>query len=280
LWGPCREAAASPQGASGPVGDGGGEPGVRKLRQDAAVRLSPARQGRGSSLEGCPRSPCQHPWLTGTQRTGCCQRSGTRTSPSSWRPQSPPPGCFHAEPSAPQPCPPAQPRSPPATHPEGTHSWSRGNKSPHHPLPDAASRADGDLGCSSGSLRQQQSLASSPDTASLLSSAGSHSSEDRPPSSSHRGTEVRDLPPAQHPGQGRGTQVCLPTGPRLGPLTMASEPTSPCPVYGLVLAGYGGMAKSSFMMCLCTNEFRADVSSTLGVDFQVKQLLVDGEQTT
>ncbi|NXL93048.1 RASEF protein, partial [Alectura lathami] len=46
------------------------------------------------------------------------------------------------------------------------------------------------------------------------------------------------------------------------------------------LAGDSGTGKSSFLLRLCTNEFRGDVSSTLGVDFQVKQLLVDGEQTT
>lgn len=264
----------------------------------------------------------------------------------------------------PEHCPPAQ---------------EQGGKSQHHLLPDAASGADGDLGCSSASLGQQQSLASSPDTASLLSSAGSHSLEDSPPSSSHEGPKVRDLPPAQHHGLGKGIQGCLPSAPWFGPLTMTSvtqqasgpltgeadgpsgsprhfskrklpafapevtgnspsgakgqatgetgahphpvpaphrclshqecergeEPTSPCPMYQLVLAGDRGMGKSSFLMCLCANEFREDISSTLGstpstlgtqlgqghrsstclslpagVDLQIKQLLVDGEQTT
>ncbi|XP_032050920.1 ras and EF-hand domain-containing protein-like [Aythya fuligula] len=59
----------------------------------------------------------------------------------------------------------------------------------------------------------------------------------------------------------------------------AEEPAPPCPVYRLVLAGDSGTGKSSFLMRLCMNEFR-DVSATLGVDFQIKQLLVDGEQTT
>lgn len=94
------------------------------------------------------------------------------------------------------------------------------------------------------------------------------------------------------------------------------EPTLPCPMYRLVLAGDSGTGKSSFLLRLCTNEFRGDISSTLGstprtpllprapclqhpgtwmgqrhgsntqlsllagVDFQIKQLLVDGEQTT
>ncbi|EOB00786.1 RAS and EF-hand domain-containing protein, partial [Anas platyrhynchos] len=59
----------------------------------------------------------------------------------------------------------------------------------------------------------------------------------------------------------------------------AEEPAPPCPVYRLVLAGDSGTGKSSFLMRLCMNEFR-DISATLGVDFQIKQLLVDGEQTT
>ncbi|PKK25369.1 hypothetical protein A306_00000360 [Columba livia] len=58
------------------------------------------------------------------------------------------------------------------------------------------------------------------------------------------------------------------------------ELASPCPLYQLVLVGDRGTGKSSFLLRLCTNEFREDISSTLGVDFQIKQLLVDGEQTT
>ncbi|PKU40686.1 ras and ef-hand domain-containing [Limosa lapponica baueri] len=58
------------------------------------------------------------------------------------------------------------------------------------------------------------------------------------------------------------------------------EPAAPCPMYRLVLAGDAGTGKSSFLLRLCRNEFREDISSTLGVDFQLKQLLVDGEQTT
>ncbi|NWH53864.1 RASEF protein, partial [Fregata magnificens] len=46
------------------------------------------------------------------------------------------------------------------------------------------------------------------------------------------------------------------------------------------LAGDRGTGKSSFLLRLCTKEFRGNISSTLGVDFQIKQLLVDGEQTT
>ncbi|POI25785.1 hypothetical protein CIB84_010464, partial [Bambusicola thoracicus] len=61
---------------------------------------------------------------------------------------------------------------------------------------------------------------------------------------------------------------------------MGEQPTAPSPIYRLVLAGDSGAGKSSFLLRLCRNEFRGDISSTLGVDFQVKELLVDGEQTT
>uniref|UniRef100_A0A669PGC5 Uncharacterized protein n=1 Tax=Phasianus colchicus TaxID=9054 RepID=A0A669PGC5_PHACC len=36
------------------------------------------------------------------------------------------------------------------------------------------------------------------------------------------------------------------------------------PVYRLVLAGDSGAGKSSFLLRLCRNEFRGDISSTLG----------------
>ncbi|XP_069481280.1 ras and EF-hand domain-containing protein-like [Ambystoma mexicanum] len=58
------------------------------------------------------------------------------------------------------------------------------------------------------------------------------------------------------------------------------EGQEPCLNYRLVLAGDAGSGKSSFMLRLCVNEFRGQVPTTLGVDFQIKKLLVDGEQTT
>ncbi|TRY99171.1 hypothetical protein DNTS_027629 [Danionella cerebrum] len=51
------------------------------------------------------------------------------------------------------------------------------------------------------------------------------------------------------------------------------------PVYRLVLAGDAGSGKSSFLLRLSLNEFRGDIQTTLGVDFQVKKMLVDGEKT-
>ncbi|XP_055029964.2 ras and EF-hand domain-containing protein [Misgurnus anguillicaudatus] len=51
------------------------------------------------------------------------------------------------------------------------------------------------------------------------------------------------------------------------------------PVYRLVLAGDAGSGKSSFLLRLSLNEFRGDIQTTLGVDFQMKKMLVDGEKT-
>ncbi|CAL8355790.1 unnamed protein product [Lota lota] len=58
------------------------------------------------------------------------------------------------------------------------------------------------------------------------------------------------------------------------------EDEVPSPIYRLVLAGDAGAGKSSFLMRLTLNEFRTDMQTTLGVDFQMKKLLVDGERTT
>ncbi|XP_055206819.2 ras and EF-hand domain-containing protein isoform X2 [Gorilla gorilla gorilla] len=49
--------------------------------------------------------------------------------------------------------------------------------------------------------------------------------------------------------------------------------------YKIVLAGDAAVGKSSFLMRLCKNEFRENISATLGVDFQMKTLIVDGERT-
>ncbi|MBN3275018.1 RASEF protein, partial [Polyodon spathula] len=53
----------------------------------------------------------------------------------------------------------------------------------------------------------------------------------------------------------------------------------PGQMYRLVLAGDAGAGKSSFLLRLCMNEFRGNIPTTLGVDFQMKKLLVDGERT-
>ncbi|KAJ8417526.1 hypothetical protein AAFF_G00223690 [Aldrovandia affinis] len=53
----------------------------------------------------------------------------------------------------------------------------------------------------------------------------------------------------------------------------------PVPVYRLVLAGDAGSGKSSFLLRLSLNDFRTNIQTTLGVDFQIKTMLVDGERT-
>ncbi|KAJ8790101.1 hypothetical protein J1605_021539 [Eschrichtius robustus] len=50
--------------------------------------------------------------------------------------------------------------------------------------------------------------------------------------------------------------------------------------YKIVLAGDAAVGKSSLLMRLCKNEFRGNTSATLGVDFQMKTLIVDGERTS
>lgn len=47
--------------------------------------------------------------------------------------------------------------------------------------------------------------------------------------------------------------------------------------YRIVLAGDAAVGKSSFLLRLCKNEFTLNSSSTLGVDFHMKTLVVDGD---
>ncbi|KAI4878132.1 hypothetical protein NFI96_007712 [Prochilodus magdalenae] len=49
--------------------------------------------------------------------------------------------------------------------------------------------------------------------------------------------------------------------------------------YKIVLAGDAAVGKSSFLLRLCKNEFKGSTSATLGVDFQMKTLVVDGVPT-
>ncbi|XP_073908292.1 ras and EF-hand domain-containing protein-like [Castor canadensis] len=58
-----------------------------------------------------------------------------------------------------------------------------------------------------------------------------------------------------------------------------SKPPKSQKAYKIVLAGDAAVGKSSFLMRLCKNEFRGNTSATLGVDFQMKTVIVDGEQT-
>nr|XP_057932050.1 ras and EF-hand domain-containing protein [Doryrhamphus excisus] len=58
-----------------------------------------------------------------------------------------------------------------------------------------------------------------------------------------------------------------------------SDVDNTVPMYCLVLAGDAGAGKSSFLLRLTLNQFKTDMQSTLGVDFQIKKMLVDGEKT-
>ncbi|XP_031420297.1 ras and EF-hand domain-containing protein isoform X2 [Clupea harengus] len=58
------------------------------------------------------------------------------------------------------------------------------------------------------------------------------------------------------------------------------ESDGPAQMYRLVLAGDAGSGKSSFLLRLSLNEFKGDIPTTLGVDFQIKKMLVDGEKTS
>ncbi|CAL9708202.1 unnamed protein product [Knipowitschia caucasica] len=49
--------------------------------------------------------------------------------------------------------------------------------------------------------------------------------------------------------------------------------------FRIVLAGDAAVGKSSFLLRLCKNEFKTHSGATLGVDFQMKTLVVDGEPT-
>ncbi|EDO40857.1 predicted protein [Nematostella vectensis] len=48
-------------------------------------------------------------------------------------------------------------------------------------------------------------------------------------------------------------------------------------MFKIVLAGDAAVGKSSFILRLCRNRFHSALNSTLGVDFQMKTLVVDGK---
>ncbi|KAK2524452.1 hypothetical protein Q9233_009381 [Columba guinea] len=97
------------------------------------------------------------------------------------------------------------------------------------------------------------------DTASLLNNVGSCSSKDgHSPSPPPR---PRDPSPTAGKGlhcSKRKLSAFTPEG-----CQRREELASSCPLYQLVLVGDRGTGKSSFLLRLCTNEFRGDISSTL-----------------
>jgi Ras-related protein Rab-18 len=58
-----------------------------------------------------------------------------------------------------------------------------------------------------------------------------------------------------------------------------SPATAPPPItLKLVLVGDSGVGKSSLLLRFATDEFPQDISTTIGVDFKVKNLIVDGQK--
>ncbi|KAH0628235.1 hypothetical protein JD844_009118, partial [Phrynosoma platyrhinos] len=86
--------------------------------------------------------------------------------------------------------------------------------------------------------------------------------------------------PVSRNSSGASTRKCIPV---ISPQSDATDCSSRYPssekAYKIVLAGDAAVGKSSFLMRLCKNEFRGNTSATLGVDFQMKRLIVDGEPT-
>ncbi|XP_067424917.1 ras and EF-hand domain-containing protein isoform X1 [Emydura macquarii macquarii] len=86
--------------------------------------------------------------------------------------------------------------------------------------------------------------------------------------------------PVSRSSSSASTRRCLPA---LSPQTDTGDCSLKYPssekAYKIVLAGDAAVGKSSFLMRLCKNEFRGNTSATLGVDFQMKRLVVDGEPT-
>ncbi|XP_062984471.1 ras and EF-hand domain-containing protein [Elgaria multicarinata webbii] len=94
---------------------------------------------------------------------------------------------------------------------------------------------------------------------------------------------VLDWKPAQpisRSSSAASTRKCIPViSPQSDSIDCNSRYPSSEKAYKIVLAGDAAVGKSSFLMRLCKNEFRGNTSATLGVDFQMKRLIVDGEPT-
>ncbi|KAM9147555.1 EF-hand calcium-binding domain-containing protein 4A [Pangshura tecta] len=74
-----------------------------------------------------------------------------------------------------------------------------------------------------------------------------------------------------------------PLSPREQPIgteTMAHEPVSSSPerLFKVVFVGNSGVGKSSFIHRFCYDRFLAEISATIGIDYQVKSLMVDNTQ--
>ncbi|TFK15573.1 NADH dehydrogenase [Platysternon megacephalum] len=100
------------------------------------------------------------------------------------------------------------------------------------------------------------------------------------PDNSSTAEDWKSSQPVSRSSSSASTRRCLPA---LSPQTDTIDSNLKYPnsekAYKIVLAGDAAVGKSSFLMRLCKNEFRGNTSATLGVDFQMKRLVVDGEPT-
>ncbi|XP_053558434.1 ras and EF-hand domain-containing protein [Bombina bombina] len=89
--------------------------------------------------------------------------------------------------------------------------------------------------------------------------------------------------PVSRSSSGASSRKCISALPAPVPTADSIDKNTKYPstdkAYKIVLAGDAAVGKSSFLMRLCKNEFRGNTSATLGVDFQMKTLVVDGEPT-
>ncbi|XP_067396647.1 EF-hand calcium-binding domain-containing protein 4A isoform X2 [Emydura macquarii macquarii] len=71
-----------------------------------------------------------------------------------------------------------------------------------------------------------------------------------------------------------------PRGQPIGKETLAPEPVSSSPdrIFKVVFVGNSGVGKSSFIHRFCYDRFLAELSATIGIDYQEKNLMVDNTQ--
>ncbi|XP_032895062.1 EF-hand calcium-binding domain-containing protein 4A-like [Amblyraja radiata] len=95
--------------------------------------------------------------------------------------------------------------------------------------------------------------------------------------------EDADCGVAGLPALSSGEEDEVPLSPRgqpIGTETMESEPVSSSPdrMFKVVFIGNSGVGKSSFIHRFCYDRFIPETSATIGIDFQVKSLVVDNNR--
>ncbi|XP_069481985.1 ras and EF-hand domain-containing protein [Ambystoma mexicanum] len=92
--------------------------------------------------------------------------------------------------------------------------------------------------------------------------------------------EWKPSQPVSRSSSGASTRKCISAlSPQANTTDRDHKYPNPEKTYKIVLAGDAAVGKSSFLMRLCKNEFRGNTSATLGVDFHMKTLVVDGDPT-